>query len=208
MPSSSVLGGTMGEPARKYDATWTYTDYLTWDDDQRWELIDGVAYAMSPGPSYLHQNVALKIGSRLEQHFSGKTCTPFIAPFDVVFDDTNVTQPDVFVVCDRNKITYANIQGAPDLIVEILSPSTILRDRREKMSLYEKFGVLEYLIIHPVDETVERYRLVDGNYGAPEIFGWMETLTLGIFPDLTLNLWEIFNRELLTEVPVKRGPST
>ena len=83
-----------------------------------------------------------------------------------------------------------------------------MRDRREKKVLYERFGVGEYLIVNPVDETVDRYLPVDGRYGAPEIFGWMETLTLDIFPDLSLNLWEIFDRELPTEEPVIRGPMT
>ncbi len=185
----------MGPLALKREELFTYADYLAWDDDRRWELIDGAAYAMTPGPSFRHQNVALKIGSRLERHFSGRGCTPFMAPFDVVFDETNVVQPDLFVVCDRSNITEANVTGAPDLIVEILSPSTMLRDRREKFSLYERFGVREYLIVHPVDETVERYLLVAGRYGVPELLGRMESLTLGIFPDLTLNLWELFDRE-------------
>jgi len=196
----------MGDPARKLDDIWTYAEYLTWNDGQRWELLDGVAYALSPEPSFIHQNVALKIGARLERHFSGKPCIPFIAPFDVVLNDTNVVQPDLFVVCDRNKITQVNITGAPDLIIEILSPSSLVRDRREKLSLYEKFGVREYLIIHPVDEIVERYMLNDGHYGVPEIFHWTESLTLGIFPDLTLRLWELFGKELPSEAPVKGGP--
>ena len=112
----------MGSPARMLNQKWTYAEYLTWDDDQRWEIIEGVAYAMTPAPSFRHQNVALKIVSRMERFFSGKNCTPFMAPFDVVIDEMNVVQPDVFVVCDRSKITDANIQGAPDLVIEISPP--------------------------------------------------------------------------------------
>ena len=119
----------MGSPARKIEQKWTYADYLTWDDDQRWELIDGAAYAMTPGPTFLHQNIARKLISRLDRHFTGRSCTPFIAHFDVVLDDTNVVQPDVFVVCDRDRIMNANITGAPDLIFEILSPSSMVRKR-------------------------------------------------------------------------------
>jgi Uma2 family endonuclease len=196
----------MGRAARKFDTTWSYADYLTWEDGQRWEIINGEAYAMTPGPSFRHQSIALRIGSRLERFFSGKGCTPFMAPFDVVFNETNVVQPDLFVVCDRNKITDANVTGAPDLIIEILSPTSLLRDRREKMALYERFGVREYLIIHPLDETVEQYLLIDGRYGAPKISGWMEPLTFGIFPELTLNLWDIFDKELPVEAPVNRRP--
>ncbi len=196
----------MGSLALKIEQKWTYTDYCGWDDDQRWELIDGVAYAMTPSPTVFHQNIARKLISRLDRHFTGRSCTPFIAPVDVVLDETNVVQPDLFVVCDRNSITKANISGAPDLIIEILSPSSMVRDRREKMSLYERFGVREYLIVHPMDEIVERYLLVSGRYGAPEIFDWTETLSLSIFPDLSFDLWEIFGKELPVEEPVKRGP--
>lgn len=196
----------MGTAARKLEETWTYADYLTWDDGQRWEIINGVAYAMTPAPLIFHQNIARKMISRLDRHFTGKNCTPFIAPVDVVLDESNVVQPDLFVVCDRNKITAANITGAPDLIIEILSPSSLMRDRREKLALYGRFGVQEYLIVHPVDELVEQYLLRDGRYVAPEIFSWAETITMDIFPELTLNLWEVFDKELPTEEPVKRGP--
>jgi Uma2 family endonuclease len=208
MPQSSLSEDVMGSPARKFDDVWTYADYMTWNDGQRWEIVDGVAYAMSPAPAIRHQSISGNLAISVLSHFKDTECAAFQAPTDVVFDDLNVVQPDLLVVCDRNKITEANITGAPDLIIEILSPSTMVRDRREKLALYERFGVREYLIIHPVDEIVERYLLSDGRYGSPEIFDWTETLTLGIFPDLTLNLWEIFDKKLPTEAPVKRGPLT
>jgi Uma2 family endonuclease len=113
----------------------------------------------------------------------------------VVLDEDTVVQPDVFVVCDRDKITEENIQGTPDLVVEILSPATRIRDKREKKALYERFGVREYLIVSPDEELVERYRLVDRRYWSPDIFNWDETLTSFAFPELTLNLWEIFDKE-------------
>jgi Uma2 family endonuclease len=111
-------------------------------------------------------------------------------------DQQNVVQPDLLVVCDKSKTTENNIQGAPDLIVEILSPSSALKDKREKKALYERFGVREYLIIYPAEELVERLLLDNGRYGGPDVFGWGEVLPLAIFPDLRINLWEIFDRQL------------
>ncbi len=186
----------MGPLAYQLEQKWTYADYLTWDDGQRWEIIDGEAYNMSPAPVLRHQAIIGNIFSSFHGFLRGKSCRPFIAPTDVVFDDENIVQPDMLVVCDPSKLTGANVQGAPDLIVEILSPSTNLRDRRQKKALYERFGVKEYLIVDPVAESVDRYLLVDGRYGGPEIFDWSEPLTLNLFPELTLNLWEVFEKEL------------
>jgi len=186
----------MGSPAKKGVHKFTYADYLTWPDDERWEIIDGEAYDMTPAPSTKHQIILGNLNAIFHAFFKGKTCTPFIAPTDVVFDDSNITQPDTLVVCDREKITEANIQGAPDQVVEIISPSTGRKDRREKKALYERFGVREYLLIHPEEETVERYSLVEGKYAGPDVFGWDETMRLFAFPELELQLWEVFGKEL------------
>lgn len=101
----------------------------------------------------------------------------------------------MFVVCDKNKLKETHVQGAPDLIIEVLSKSTQLKDKREKKTLYERFGVREYLIVYPEDEMVERYRLVNGQYLSAEVFNWDETLKLVALPDITINLWEIFARQ-------------
>jgi Uma2 family endonuclease len=186
----------MGPLAYQLEHKWTYADYLTWDDGQRWEIIDGEAYNMSPAPLIRHQRISRNLASLILPFFRGKSCEVFIAPTDLVLDDMNVIQPDLLIVCDRTKITERNIQGAPDMIVEILSPSTSIRDRRLKKALYERFGVAEYLIVDPVAESVDRYLLVDGRYGGPEIFDWSEQLALNLFPDLTLNLTEVFEKEL------------
>jgi Uma2 family endonuclease len=190
----------MGSTAERVEKRFTYAEYVTWDDNQRWELIDGVPYNMTPAPKTRHQQISGKLFSRLARYFDGKTCTPFYAPTDVVFDDFNVVQPDLLVVCDRSKITEANIQGAPDLIVEILSPATSRKDRREKKALYERSGVREYILVDPANEVVERYALENGKYGAEEVFGWDESMTLLLFPDLELNWWEIFEKERVETV--------
>lgn len=185
----------MGSPAKRFHRKYTFDDYLSWPDGERWEIIDGEAYAMTPAPSTRHQTILINILGVFRDLLKGKRCTPFVAPTDVVFDQHNVVQPDFLVVCDPRKITDANIQGAPDLVIEILSPATKLKDRREKKALYERFGVGEYLIVHPEDEMVDRYRLVDGRYEAEDVFGWNETLRFVTFPDWELGLWEIFGKE-------------
>ena len=103
---------------------YTVADYMNWPDEERWELIDGVAYDMSPAPTIKHQNIAGGIYSMLREKLKGKTCQPFIAPVVVVLSVVDVVQPDVIVVCDPNKITERNIQGPPDWVAEVLSPST------------------------------------------------------------------------------------
>ncbi len=190
----------MPSTARKLDDHFTYADYLTWDDGKRWEIIDGEVWDMTPAPTLKHQRISRNLFYRLVAFLDGKTCEVFDAPTDVVLDEDTVVQPDILVVCDHSKLTDACVKGAPDLIVEILSPSTGVKDRREKKKLYERFGVLEYILVDPMNETVERYTLTEGRYGSPDVFGWNETMTLTLFPELELKLWEIFDKERITAV--------
>jgi Uma2 family endonuclease len=174
---------------------YAYTDYLSWDDDERWELIGGEAYNMTPAPSTNHQTITGKLHSMLLNKLSGKQCTPFIAPTDVVLSEHDVVQPDILVVCDKNKITDKNIQGPPDLLVEVLFPATALKDKREKKTLYEKHGVKEYIIVDPIENYVERFTLKDGHYGEPEVFGPKEELVLNSIEGTTIELKEMFEIE-------------
>jgi len=173
---------------KKSDKKFTYNDYITWPDDERWELIDGVPYNMSPAPSTIHQIISLNFSYLLKTNLKGGPCMPFMAPTDVVLSDDGVVQPDVFVVCDKNKITKKNIQGPPDLVVEVLSPATKLKDRREKKWLYQKYGVKEYIILDPIEKYVEQFYLRDsGKYGESGIFA----------PDEILNLFSLNKMEIL-----------
>ncbi|MBC7963209.1 MAG: Uma2 family endonuclease [Steroidobacteraceae bacterium] len=195
----------MGNTA-KQKKPYTYQEYQQNPADERMEIIDGEVYAMSPSPSVKHQKVVLAFGNIMYGFFKGKECTPFVAPMDVVLDNINVVEPDIFVVCDRSKITEANIQGAPDLIIEVLSPSTSLKDRREKKWLYGKHGVKEYIVVSPMDETAERFFLKsDGTYGESDIFGWQESFASKIFPDLIFDLRIIFEKEAV-EVVAESAP--
>jgi len=176
----------------------TYRDYLTWPENERWEIIDGVAYNMTPAPGIKHQDITSNLHIRLKTDPSNK-CYTGIAPTDVVFDENNVVQPDVFVVCDRSKITENNISGAPDMIIEVISPSTEVKDRRDKKDVYERFGVGEYILVFPEREYIERYLLDKGKYGSPEILNWDEELKLTTF-DTSINLWDVFEKEKKEEI--------
>ena len=112
----------------------------------------------------------------------------------MVLSNDDVVQPDVLVVCDPAKITEKNIQGAPDLVVEVLSPGTALKDMREKKLLYERSGVREYVVIDPLEEYVQRFCLQnDGHYGSSDVFGTHEVLHLHSLPEIEIRLWEIFD---------------
>ena len=155
----------LGLPAIKNEEHWTYAHYKTWPDDERWELIHGVAYNMSATPATPHQALLVyfirKIGNMLE----GRPCQLFAAPFDVFLpagdekedDIDTIVQPDVVVICDKNKINYKGCRGAPDLIIEILSPSTSRKDQREKFDLYQEKGVREYWVVDVKGRWITQY---------------------------------------------------
>ncbi len=185
--------------AEKIKRRYTYQDYLAWPDEERWEIIGGEAYNMSPAPGTRHQRVVNRINIFLSTHKRlPERCSVFIAPTDVVLSEDDVVQPDVLVVCDEKKITEKNIQGVPDLVVEVLSPNTAIKDKREKRLLYEKAGIREYIIIDPTEQYVERY-LPDekGSYGLPDIFGPKEVMKLKAFEEIEIPLWEVFETERL-----------
>ena len=173
----------------------TYQDYLNTPDDERYELIDG-ELIMSPSPRKAHQQTHAKLGTRLytfvERHNLGEI---YFAPFDVALSDTDVVQPDLlFVSRDRLRIiTEDNIQGAPDLAIEILSPSTSARDKGYKRDLYAKHGVKEYW---QVDTDAKRITVLSlnahGDYDVVAVYGVGQTLTSPILPGFALNLDEIF----------------
>jgi len=190
--------------AIKKQRRYSVEDYQEWSDDEKWEIIDGVTYDMSPAPRIKHQNIVSNFHINLKTH-PENPCYTGIAPTDVVLDSYSVVQPDVFIVCDGGKITENNIQGAPDLIVEVVSPGTEVKDRREKKRLYEQSGVKEYLIVFPEREYVERYVLEEGRYRSPEIFNWDERLRLSIFP-IEVKLAEIFEKENQTEAQERPVP--
>ncbi len=179
---------------------YTWQDYRTWPDDERWEIIDGVAYAMAPAPSTRHQRVTGNVFFHLRQRLSGKDCTPFIAPTDVHLSDLDVVQPDCLVVCTPEQIRDTHIEGPPDLVVEVISPSTSAKDLRQKRRLYERSGVKEYLVLDPLEHYALLYRRHAGAFAEAGVFAADETLTLDSLDGLEIPLAEIF------ELPAPRAP--
>ena len=168
----------MGNPNLAPKERFTYRHYRTWPDSERWELIEGLAWAMSPAPKSRHQEVAGQLFTDLKVFLRGRPCKVFIAPFDVLLpaggerDDEvdTVVQPDLSVFCERSKITERGARGAPDLVIEILSPSTAKKDLNEKFRLYEKHGVREYWVVDPSAWSVWAYRLeAEGGYDSGEL---------------------------------------
>lgn len=146
---------------------YTLEDWKEWEG--RWELIDGVAYNMTPAPNTEHQRISMDLSRDLSNSLleakrkRGGSCEVFAAPIDV-FLDSDVVQPDLVVVCDPAKISTRGIEGAPDLVVEILSPSTAGKDVTRKWWLYEAAGVTEYLIVDPAEKVGRLLRLEQGRY--------------------------------------------
>lgn len=196
----------MPVPAEKSSELFSWNEYKDWPEGERWQIIDGQAYCMAAAPNIRHQKITGNFYALIKEKLKGKPCIPFVAPTDVVFDDYNIVQPDILVVCNKSKITDANIQGAPDLVIEVISPSNSFMDKKMKRDLYERFAVPEYLLLDPVGDLVERYRLVAGKYGRAEIFSWHEELSLVLLPGVVINLWEIFERDLAELNVVKEGP--
>ncbi|HRP98048.1 MAG TPA: Uma2 family endonuclease [Rhodocyclaceae bacterium] len=173
----------------------TYAEYCTWPDDARYELIDGIAYAMAPAPARSHQDVLLEIAFQVRTALEGHRCRAYITPFDVRLprgdeadDDVDtVVQPDLSVVCDRDKLDARGCRGAPDWIVEVLSPATAGHDMIVKRRLYERAGVREYWLVHPTDRVVTVYALRDGAYGVPAIHELKERLAVTVLPEIEID---------------------
>lgn len=193
----------MSYPIRKQEQRYTYKDYLTWDEEERWELLDGIPYNMSPAPSRKHQECVGELYRHFANYLEGKKCQAFIAPFEVCLllnnqssneEIENVVQPDVLIVCNEKKLNDRGCKGSPDLVVEVLSPATAKKDRNEKLKLYEQAGIKEYWIVDPIHETIEVFALQNGKYGHAETYSNIDELQVGIFEDLMIDLKNIFKK--------------
>ena len=178
---------------------YSYRDYLSWPEGERWELVDGVAYAMAPAPYRGHQEIVGELYRQFANYLLDRPCRVYAAPFDVKFNadaDDNaptVLEPDLVVCCDPNKLTPQGIHGAPELVVEVLSPASAIADRKRKFAVYERSGVEEYWIVDGAGTIVEVYRLDDrARYRRVGAFGPDESITPGRFPDLSVDLPLVF----------------
>ena len=194
----------MGLPARKADRRYTYRDYRSWPEDERWELIAGVAWNMSAAPSVDHQRISMELSWRIRTFLEGKPCEVLAAPVDVFFpqsreqdvdDVEDVVQPDLLVVCDHEKITHRGCWGAPDWVIEIISPYTSHKDMNAKLSLYERHGVGEYWIVDPGNRCVHVHLLgEDGRYPEPLVRVAPDPISSSTCNGLTIDLAELFGR--------------
>ena len=183
---------------------YTYQDYVRWQGDDRWELIEGIPFDMSPAPGRKHQAVVGALFSQILIFLQDNTCRAYVAPFDVrlpVADEADdaietVVQPDITVVCDRSRLDAAGCRGAPDWVVEVTSPRTSARDRTQKRDLYERSGVREYWIVDPERQTVLAARL-DASTGCWRPSKEVPATSVSapsLFPRLTID-WDLVFRD-------------
>ena len=178
---------------------YTFSDYMKWQFSDRVELLRGFINKMSPAPNRRHQALSRNLSYSFFKKFkNGKTCEVYFAPFDVRLHvpsakkDTTVVQPDICIICDKNKLDDQGCNGAPDLIVEILSPSNSKHDADTKFKLYEESGVKEYWMVEPEQQMVFVYSLQNSLYVGLKPFTIGEIIDSPLFPDLKVEVDEIF----------------
>ncbi|MCO1603937.1 Uma2 family endonuclease [Desulfosporosinus nitroreducens] len=195
----------MGVTEKMSGLRYTYGDYVNWSEDERWELINGIPYNMTPAPSTEHQRISRKLALQFANYLVGKTCEVFYSPFDVRLplanekdeEITTVVQPDLAIVCDRNKLDEKGCKGAPDLIIEIISPATAKKDMQEKFLLYEQNGVSEYWLAFPLDRVVDVYVLnKDNKYQRSGLYQNYDKIKVEIFEDLEIDLGLVFTNDM------------
>ena len=188
-------------PLLKENKKYTYADYLTWSDEEKWEIIDGIPY-MQAAPSWQHQSISVELVAQFSSYLKNKTCKVFHAPFDLIIPDkteteeetTTIVQPDIVIICDKNGLKGTGYYGVPPLIIEILSPSTARRDKLYKLNKYETVGVQEYWMIEPDLKLVSVFKMQENKkYARPEMYTEEDFIEVSIFPDLVIDLKSVFD---------------
>ncbi len=182
---------------------YTYADYLKWDFKERVELIMGKIFKMSPAPTSKHQRLSMNISGQLWNHLKGSKCQVYTAPFDVRLprkskDDKDiftVVQPDICEICDENKVDTKGCLGAPDIVVEILSPSNNIVELNNKFDIYEEAGVKEYWIVSPQDNTFQVNTLADGHYVSSPPMAAGKIVSSLALPNFSIDLQELFGND-------------
>ena len=179
---------------------YSYADYLEWDENERIELIDGAPVMMAP-PSRRHQEISGELYRQLANFLEGKKCRVYPAPFGVrLFEQAGdspevvdtVVEPDITVVCDPGKLDDQGCKGAPELVIEILSPSTQRHDRLTKLNLYQRAGVGEYWIVNPEDRTVQVMLLENGLYRVADVGTAQDVIKVNSLEGCYLELEKVF----------------
>ncbi|MEE7627587.1 Uma2 family endonuclease [Methylobacter sp. Wu8] len=187
------------------NATYSYADYLTWQLEETVELIKGKIMAMSPAPNLKHQRISRNMLRPIDNYLRHKTCEAFHAPFDVKLynskkskladqDVYSVVQPDLCVICDKDKLTEQGCNGAPDWIIEVLSPGNSTKDMRLKYDLYQENGVTEYWLVYPYEQAVYQF-VLDQDTEKYQLFAMHAGDDLAkpyLFPELHIDLADVF----------------
>jgi Uma2 family endonuclease len=183
---------------------YSYADYLTWQFQERVELIKGWVHKMSPAPNVTHQKVSWNITSRFAPYFKNEPCKIFYAPFDVRLPDSkktradelvySVVQPDICVICDEKKLDEQGCIGAPDWIIEILSPGNSRREMQTKFELYEENGVLDYWVVNPLDESIMVFILAGKKYQYQKTYFSGDKITSRLFKCLVMDVTAVFKK--------------
>lgn len=186
-------------PAEK--ARYTFADILAWDEGERVEIIDGEAIMMAPAPARVHQEISGELFRQFANYLRGKKCKVYAAPFDVrLFEEDGdrpedvdtVVEPDITIVCDPSKLDERGCKGAPDMVEEILSPTTQRHDRFTKFILYQRAGVREYWIVDPDSKTVQSFVLEDRHYAVREFGTARDKMKVSVLEDCIIDLSELF----------------
>ena len=180
--------------------SYTYADYLKWNFKERVELIKGKIFRMSPAPNRMHQGLSGYIFNSLYNHLAGQKCKVYSAPFDVRLpvktkddkDIITVLQPDICVICDKSKLDNRGCIGAPDIVVEILSPINNVIELKNKYDVYEQAGVPEYWVVSPQDKTFLVYTLTTGKYVPSRLMVEGDIVFTSVLDGYSLNLKEMF----------------
>jgi Uma2 family endonuclease len=183
---------------------YTYADYIKWNFEERLELIRGKIFKMSPAPAPFHQEVSINLASAFHIFLKKKKCKVYTAPFDVRLpvknqkkdhEITTVVQPDISVICDESKIDGRGCCGAPDLIVEILSPGNSYKDVSIKFELYQESGVKEYWIVYPNEKKVAVFLLEDeGKYKNEALYTGNDKIKSETLPGLIIKVKDVFTK--------------
>ena len=182
------------------ERSYTYADQMDWDGETRYELYNGQPVALA-SPSRTHQEISGALFFQLYNYLREKKCRIYAAPFDVCLfaeekdqpeDIETVLQPDITVICDPEKLTDHGCSGAPDLVIEILSPSARRRDRLTKFDLYQRAGVREYWIVDPEAQIVQVHLLEDGRYYSPAAYNSRAAVPVKVLEDFQMDPTQVF----------------
>jgi Uma2 family endonuclease len=178
---------------------YTYNEYLAYPEGERIEIIEGHIYNMAAAPSRIHQKIITEMLFKIRQYIESNNgdCEVYPAPFDVILknDDEdavnskNIVQPDISVICDKNKLTDKGCTGSPDMIIEVVSPFNPSSDYVRKLNLYDQYRVREYWIVNPIEETILVYKFdeVTNQYAAPKAYTFNDKIKVGIYDNLHID---------------------